>query len=344
MRIYAIAKNTQKEAISQPVVILIISLISVGVFLSQFITFFSLGAEDGMLRDTCLASVTIGGLLIAIFASASVISDEIEKKTVMTVLCKPVARHEFIIGKYIGILLTLVISYGIFSTVFCFTIWCSESPTVQGLFTLWWRNAPITQGHLAGWLGEDTQHPEQIASGMAVIGSLAGSAWLFTQKLVPDFLKALLMSFAEVSILAGAAVAASTRLPTVLNAVVSATFFVVGHIQGYLLMAFYPLDGLGRRMTAEVDKMSMFAVFLKHPTLGVAKVFHAILPDLESFNYSSRIAFDLPTFKDITTGGVQVFDSAIPIGLLCQTLLYAALYSGILVLLAIISFRNREVT
>jgi len=344
VRIYAIAKNTLKEAISQPVMILIISLVGIGIFLSQFVTFFSLGEEDRMLRDTCLASITVGGLLIAVFASASVISDEIEKKTAMTVLCKPVARHEFIIGKYVGIILTLAISYVIFIAVFCFTIWCSESPTVQGLFTLWWRNAAITEGHLASWAGEDTPHPSQLGTGMSVAAALARNAWLFTRKLVPDFLKALLMSFAEVSILAAAAVAASTRLPAVLNAVVSATFFVVGHIQGYLLMAFYPLDGLGRKMTTDVDKMSMFAVLLKYPALGVAKMLHAILPDLESFNYSSRIAFQLPTFKDITTRGIHVFESSIPTALLLQTLLYAVLYSGVLVLLAVVLFRNREVT
>ena len=344
MRTLTIAVNTLKEAIRQPVIILIIALFGGAVFFSQFITFFGLGEEARMLRDSCLATITIGGLLVAIFASASVISDEIEKKTAMTVLCKPVSRVEFILGKYFGILLALLVAYIIFSVVFLFTIWCNESPTVQGLFSLWWRNDRITDGHLARWMGERTKDPNHLASGGAVIVSLLRSARLFTVKLVPALLQALICSYAEVAVLAAAAVAASTRLSTVLNAVVSASFFVVGHLQGYLVRAFYPVDDLGQRMYQQVDSLSLGATLLQYPSIGIAKLFHAILPDLEMFSYSAQVAFQLPKFEEVAMEGVRDVVSPIPMSLMGETLLYGMLYSAALVLIAVISFRNRELT
>lgn len=344
VRALAIAKNTLKEAVRQPVIILIIALLSGAVFFSQFVTFFSLGEEARMLRDTCLASITVGGLLVAVFASASVISDEIEKKTAMTVLCKPVSRAEFIFGKYLGILLTLAVAYAVFFVVFCFTIWCNESPVVQGLFGLWWRNAPITQGRLAAWLGEEASGANEVAGGWAVVGALAANAVLFVEKMLPDLVKALVLSFAEVSVLAAAAVAASTRLPTAVNAALCGSFFVLGHIQSYLVRAFYPVDDLGRKLVEKVDALSLPGVLWHYPAVGIAKVLHAILPDLESFNYSAQIAFDLPKFEDVTQAGVRVFGSAIPTDLMLQTVLYGILYAAALVLLAILSFRTRELT
>ena len=341
LRTLAIATNTFREAIRRPVIVLILALLAVGVFSSQFVTFFGLGEEARMVRDTCLASITIGGLLVAVFASASVVSEEIDNRTVLTVLSKPVSRGQFIVGKYIGVLLTLLAAYGLLTAVFLFTVWCNESPSVQGLFEHWWRQVPISRGQLASWLGEEAGDPDQLASGWAVMGSLAGSAGLFAAKLVPDLLKALALSFGEVAILAAAAVAASTRLPTVINAVVSASFFVVGHIQGYVLAAWYPSDELGRRLT-EVDALSLPALLWQHPGVGLARLVHAVLPDLESFNCSTQIGFELPKFDDIARAGVRAFDSPIPTGLLLETLLYGLLYSGILVALAVISFRRRE--
>ena len=342
MRTIAIAKNTLKEAIWQPVIMLIIILFSAVVFLSQFITLFSLGEESRMLRDTCIATITVGGLLVAIFASASVISDEIEKKTAMTVLCKPVSRFEFILGKYLGILLTLAVAYIIFSIVFCVTLWCQESPTLNGLFKFWWNNVPLTKGHLATWLKSECVDPDAPAGSGAVIASLFSSAWLFTRQLVPEFLKVLALSFAEVAILAAAAVAASTRLNTTLNAVVSASFFVVGHLQGFLVRAFYPVDDLGQRMVEQVDALSLPQTLWQYPAVGIAKIFHVLLPDFELFNYSTQAAFDLPTFEDISREAIRVTASPIPWSLMGKTAGYAIIYSVVLILVAVASFRNRE--
>ena len=102
-KLYAIAKNTFIEAIRQPVfaVILLISLILL--ILSPSITMYSIDDDNKLLREICLSTLFLSGLFIAIFASASAITAELESKTASTLLCKPVPRFIFVIGKFIGV-------------------------------------------------------------------------------------------------------------------------------------------------------------------------------------------------------------------------------------------------
>ncbi len=69
-----------------------------------------------MIRDMAISTITIGGLLTGCLASSILIAGEFERQTVLAVLCKPVSRVYFILGKYLGILAAtcmLVLSQGI---------------------------------------------------------------------------------------------------------------------------------------------------------------------------------------------------------------------------------------
>ncbi len=69
-----------------------------------------------MIRDMAISTITIGGLLAGCLSSSILIASEFERQTVLAVLCKPVARMHFILGKYLGILAAaflLIISQGV---------------------------------------------------------------------------------------------------------------------------------------------------------------------------------------------------------------------------------------
>ncbi len=69
-----------------------------------------------MIRDMAISTITIGGILTGCLSSSILIAGEFEKQTVLAVLCKPVARAHFILGKYLGILAAtflLVFSQGL---------------------------------------------------------------------------------------------------------------------------------------------------------------------------------------------------------------------------------------
>src|SRR5437763_863270 len=70
----------------------------------------SLGLEKLIIVNVGLSSISIFGIIIAIFIGIGLVSKEIEKRTLYTILYRPVRRWEFITGKYLGLLLTLVVN------------------------------------------------------------------------------------------------------------------------------------------------------------------------------------------------------------------------------------------
>ena len=98
-----IARAAAKEAIRQPVFPLLLVVALVMLVFNTFIPFFSLGEDVKMMEVCGLAMLLICGMFLAIWTSSMSISDEIEGKTAMTMLSKPVNRRQFILGKFLGI-------------------------------------------------------------------------------------------------------------------------------------------------------------------------------------------------------------------------------------------------
>jgi len=76
------------------------------------------GAELNLLIDIGLGSIRFFGMLIAVFLGARIIFDEIDKRTIHTILAKPVSRGQFLIGKFIGCLATVWSNMAIMALVF----------------------------------------------------------------------------------------------------------------------------------------------------------------------------------------------------------------------------------
>jgi ABC-type transport system involved in multi-copper enzyme maturation permease subunit len=70
----------------------------------------TLGEFHRLLLDIGLGSVNIFSVLIAIFVGIGLVSKEIDKKTIYTIVSKPVARFEFLLGKFFGLTITLLVN------------------------------------------------------------------------------------------------------------------------------------------------------------------------------------------------------------------------------------------
>ena len=103
-----IARAASKEAVRQPVFILMLTIALIILVVNTFLPFFSLGEDIKMLKDCGLATILICSLLLAVWTSSTSIAEEIEGKTAMTLLSKPINRRQFIVGKYLGILNALL--------------------------------------------------------------------------------------------------------------------------------------------------------------------------------------------------------------------------------------------
>lgn len=117
-RVATIAFHTFKESVRERVLynLIVFALLLIGAAI-LFGTI-SVGVERIILVNLGLSSISVFGLLMAIFIGIGLVSKEIERRTIYNILSKPVSRAEFIIGKYLGLLLTLAVNTAIMTAGF----------------------------------------------------------------------------------------------------------------------------------------------------------------------------------------------------------------------------------
>lgn len=123
-QLFAITRNTFLESIRQPifaVMVLVGSLLLVVINPSMSAYSLEHGADDQMLITMGLSMVALITLLLAAFTATGVVSEEIERRTVLTVVSKPVARPLFVLGKYLGVAAAIALAYYLLAVVLLLT-------------------------------------------------------------------------------------------------------------------------------------------------------------------------------------------------------------------------------
>jgi ABC-type transport system involved in multi-copper enzyme maturation permease subunit len=116
-RVAAIAWNTFREAVRNKIlysllffaVLIIVSAVAIGNL--------TLHEEVRTIRDIGLFGIDLFGVIIAIFVGVNLLYKELDLKTVYTILPKPLWRWEFVLGKWLGMLLTLAVQMGVMGAV-----------------------------------------------------------------------------------------------------------------------------------------------------------------------------------------------------------------------------------
>ena len=258
--ILTIARNTLVESIRQPICFMLILASGLLQVINTWITGFSMGyskvpgevtGDNKLLFDISLATVFGCGILLAAFIATSVVSREIERKTVLTVVSKPVGRTTVILGKYLGVCATMLIA-----------------TSIMVLFVL----VSIRHGVLTT-AADDPDQPVILFSAIAIFGSVLLAAvfnylygWSFGQSLVLMLLPAMLVAYVLVLliskkwqiqpittdlkpqitlacaclamallVMSAIAVAASTRLGQVMTIVVCAGVFILGLLSNHFI-------------------------------------------------------------------------------------------------------------
>ena len=110
MRIFTIAHNTFREAVRDRVlynlVVFVLLITASAIFLGEL----TAGQEARTIVDFGLGAMLVFGVFISIFVGVSLVSKEIERRTVFAIFSKPIGRGEFIVGKYLGLCLTLLVN------------------------------------------------------------------------------------------------------------------------------------------------------------------------------------------------------------------------------------------
>jgi ABC-type transport system involved in multi-copper enzyme maturation permease subunit len=112
-RIAAIARNAFREAVRDRVLYNLVLFVLLLTGASIFIGELSGGQERKVIVDLGLSAMLLFGVFIAIFVGVGLVYKEIERRTIYAVFSKPVGRGEFLVGKYFGLCLTLLVNVAV---------------------------------------------------------------------------------------------------------------------------------------------------------------------------------------------------------------------------------------
>jgi ABC-type transport system involved in multi-copper enzyme maturation permease subunit len=132
-KISAVALSTFKTEVSQPIFLILLLFGLLFMLGSIFIPYFSLGEDIKMYLEAGLTVIRVLGIFLAIWAASKSISEEIEGRTALTVLSKPIGRVQFVIGKFLGI--SMAVALLILLLGLWFSIWTSFKPIYDTIET-----------------------------------------------------------------------------------------------------------------------------------------------------------------------------------------------------------------
>jgi ABC-type transport system involved in multi-copper enzyme maturation permease subunit len=117
-RILAIALNTFREAIRNRILYLLLVFAVALILCAQAVSLMTVGSEEKIIKDFGLATIDIFGVLTSVLLGIGLVSREIERRTVYVLLAKPIHRAEFVLGKYFGLVLTLLVNTAVMTAWF----------------------------------------------------------------------------------------------------------------------------------------------------------------------------------------------------------------------------------
>jgi len=251
-QLYEIAANTFRETIRNQVLYIVLFFVVALIFLSVFIADWSVFARVQVMQDFGLATMSIAGLLLAVFIGVGLLGKEVGQKTLYNVITKPVARMFFVFGKFFGLFSTLIVTFAVMSIVF------------------------------------------------------AGTVFMLGGVLDKSMLWAILLIWAEMSVMISAAVFFSTLTSPILASMYALVFYVAGHLN----------DLLSLKM---IEQKGSF-----YP--AVLKTIYFVLPNLEHFNIRDNIVYNIP----------------LPSSYFAFAFAYGALYTALFLLLSSVFFDRKD--
>jgi len=319
----AIITNTFTEILRQPIYGVVMGVILLVLILCPSLAMFTMDDDNQLLKDIGLSTLLVGGLFLAVFAAATVVTDEIENKTVLTVLSKTIARATFILGKFFGVAAAILLAQYMLSLVLMIVVRHGVLQTASAKHDM----VVIILGSLAiaatllTCLVGNYFYQWCFSSTFALLGSISATLllavllvidpqWQFNpaqNHIAYDLISPLLLTLIAVLILTAIAVTAATRLNLVMTLTVCGSVFLVGCVLHYWL-------------TPVIQEQSGWILYL-------ARVATAIIPSFHFYVVSNAI----------------YSGKSIPIEYLGQSALYAVLYVSAVLMFAIVLIRSRQI-
>lgn len=305
-RVWAIAINTFREAVRDRVLYGVLGFAIAVLLFTLVLAELSLDQQERVVHDLGLASISIFSVVVAVFLGSSLLYKEIERKTLYVILPKPLRRHEFVVGKYVGITLTAAVFVAMMGALqlWVAAVQAGASPALLAIEPL----ALFAILGLAIWRAKDRTSVLVPWSALA-LGASAAVAASGGVALGP-VLGALALDVGEVSVLAAVALFFSSFSTPFLTGVLTIGVWLVGR--------------------SADDMATMRSTVLPEVLRDFLHGLAWVVPNLDLFVPPRRALLE-----DVEgLGGPLVY--------VAQTLGYGALYAAILLVLACLVFRKRD--
>jgi ABC-type transport system involved in multi-copper enzyme maturation permease subunit len=231
-------------------------------FVSIYLPYFTFGEDIKMVKELCYALTMMAPALFGAISACISVHEEIEGRTAVTLLSKPISRRQFLLGKFVGIslaglLMTVFLGWGLVWVVLYKGVYDKAIP---------------------GQLNENLVDPAWAADAAAVLFGSSSSADLVRGMFLwvndaGSAVPGLVIGYCQVLVLVAVAVALATRVPMVVNLPMCFLVYFLGHL------------------TPIMTEVTLGKYRLVH---FVAQLFETILPGLDNFDVSAAIVRDLP--------------------------------------------------
>lgn len=202
-RTFVILRHTFRESIAQPIYSLLLAIGAGILAIFGMLPFFTFGEDTIMFKAVGLDVILILVLVATLFATSKSIYEEIEDRTMLTLMSKPVNRWEVLLGKYLGIITAALMAIAILGLILVLATWLR----VPGDYQM--RTNTLDQAELNRVFYTRMMH-------------------------IAGLLPALFLMWLQVSVLAAIGVAISTRVSLVVNLPVVILLYIAGNLTRFL--------------------------------------------------------------------------------------------------------------
>ena len=315
----AVAQAAYREGWRQPMFWLIIVGAIAVTWFSVIIPYFTFGDDYKMMKQIGFDVVMLAAILFGVLAASMSISEEIEGRTAVTLMSKPINRRQFLIGKFLGILmacmaLSLVVGWNL---NYALRVMREFDPINNAPDPLELSAAPSDKVvDQMTFQARRTFAPSFEAAVPTAPGRVIakGAGLWFSDSIAHSV--AILLGFGQVMILVAIASALATRLPFVINIVLCLVIYFLGHLAPVVVRV---TESAG---TSDAPGMGLGGF--------LGKLFDVVLPALEFFNMGPAIIRESPL--DLWQFG----------GYVLTVFGYAVLYTAIALLVGLFLFEDRD--
>lgn len=375
-QIFAIARNTFFESIRQPIMLVILVAAIVMIILSNPLSAFTMDENQRMLIDIGLATVFLAGAVLASFIATNVLGREIENRTALTVISKPVNRPIFVLGKFFGVTTAMIIVALCMTFTFMLVELHTVIETVRDpihLPVVFFGVGALLLGIGAAVWCNYFYGTVFASSVICFVTPLLFLAYLLSLNFGPDFdSRPFLQNFKDqiwlavvgimvaIVVLCAIAVAVSTRLGQLMTLVVTVGLFVLGLLSDWIFgrniakiesnwMTLAKNQGLTTQeevtktmiwTTGEIEESSKL---VDVPTIPLMDVPGVTGGEITEWTFSWIGYSVMPNFQVLWLSDALTQNLVIPGSYLLETIIYGGLYSIAILGIGIFLFQRREI-